>query len=255
MHGEVEEDQIVDLLEGRADDPAVVPVDGRVRGDDVADQPGAHRLAHIGEMRRPAAVLVDGELDAVPVGEFDQPLAGVEIDDERFLRQHMLAGLERRLDQRHALGRMRRDVEHLDVVAAKQALEIVGGDGVGVELVAPRLGARQRARHDRRDIETGAAVGVEMREGNAPCPDQRDLRPVVFGHRRPVGQLRRRDFRHRLADQRIVGFGGKIVLAHGSSFTVRFSRAESTALSVICWPMRDSFGSSGPEIFSPVAIR
>ena len=39
VHREVEEDQIVDLLERRADDPAMVPVDRRVRGHDVADQP------------------------------------------------------------------------------------------------------------------------------------------------------------------------------------------------------------------------
>ena len=105
MHGEIEEDKVVDLLEGRADDPAMVPMDGGMGGDDVADQPCPDSLAHIGEMRRPAAVLVDRELDAVFVGQLDQPLAGVEIDDERFLRQHMLAGLERGLDQRHALDR------------------------------------------------------------------------------------------------------------------------------------------------------
>ncbi len=181
VHREIEEDQIVDLLERRADDPAMVPVNSRVRGDDVADQAGANRLANVGEVRRPAAVLVDGELDAMPVGEFDQPLACVEIDDKRLLRQHMLAGLQRRFHQRHALHWMRRDVEHLDIVAAQQALEIVGGNGIRVEFVATRRGAHQRARHDRRDVQTGTAVGVKMGERNAPCPDQRDLRPVVLG--------------------------------------------------------------------------
>ena len=57
-----------------------------------ADQPGAHRLAHPGEVRRPAAVLVDGEPHALRVGEVAEPRAGVEVDDEGLLRQHVLAG-------------------------------------------------------------------------------------------------------------------------------------------------------------------
>jgi hypothetical protein len=37
--------------------------------------------------------------------------------------------------------------------------------------------------------------------------------------------------------------------------TVRFSRADSTALSTICWPIRDRRGDSGPVTSSPVSIQ
>ena len=97
----------------------------------LADQPGAHRLAHPGEVRRPAAVLVDREPHALRVGEVAEPLAGVEVEDERLLRQHVLAGRERRLDHRQPLGRVRRDVDDRDVVARERAGDVVGRLGAG----------------------------------------------------------------------------------------------------------------------------
>ena len=89
---------------------------------DVAEEPAAHRFADVAEVGRPAGVLIDGELDAHFVGQIGQPLADVEIDDERLLAQHVLAGLERGLDERRPHGGVRGDVDDLDVVAAQHFL-------------------------------------------------------------------------------------------------------------------------------------
>jgi len=46
LDGEIIKDQILDIVERRACDPAMVPVDARMHADHLADQPRMHRLAH-----------------------------------------------------------------------------------------------------------------------------------------------------------------------------------------------------------------
>ena len=96
--------------------------------------------------------------------------------------------------------------------------DVVGRLGVGEELVAPRLGPRQRAVADHRDVEAGRAVGGEMRRRDAAGADERDARPVGPRQRRPVGQVRRR---HLGRGRRLQRVGVEVGLAHGTSGTVR----------------------------------
>ena len=91
---------------------------------DLADQPGFDSLAHISEMRRPTAVLVDGKPHAFLCRAVAEAFPDVEIEHERLLRQHVLSGVDRRLDQWDALSRMSRDVDHLDTRAVQNRLVI-----------------------------------------------------------------------------------------------------------------------------------
>ncbi len=151
MDAEIPQHEIVDRLEGGAGDPAVIPANADMRADDLADQPGRDGLTHVGEMRRPAAVLVDRELYAPPLGLRDQRLAGREVLDERLLRQDMLAGRERAPHQVDPHVGMGRDVEHRDPGIAEHVLEIVGGARLRER---KRRGGLARAPGSREQIET-----------------------------------------------------------------------------------------------------
>ena len=52
----------------------------------LTDEAGADRFPDIGEMRGPAAILIDRELDLAPRRELDEFAPVVEILDEWFLR-------------------------------------------------------------------------------------------------------------------------------------------------------------------------
>ena len=144
VDGEVVEDQVVHILERPAFDPAVVPMDVAVDGVDRAQQAGANRFADVTEVGRPAGVLIDGQLDAHLVGQVGQPLADVEVEDERLLAEHVFAGAEGGLDERRALGRMRRDIDDLHIVAGEHLPIVVGDIGVGIKFVAAFF-ARERS--------------------------------------------------------------------------------------------------------------
>ena len=106
VHGEVVEDEIVDRLEGRAGDPAVVPVDRRCRRDCTSPIRPARTASRIQARcgaQRP--FWLTASRTPLRVGEVAEPRAGVEVDHEGLLRQHVLAGRERRLDHRQPLGR------------------------------------------------------------------------------------------------------------------------------------------------------
>ena len=113
--------------------------------------------------------------------------------------------------------------------------DVVRRLGVGKELVAPRLGLGERPAADHRHVEARRPIRVEMRRRDAARSDQRDARPIVLRHRRPVGQVGRRDLGGRRALQ---GVGVEVRrLGHATSATVRFVSAESTALSTIRCPI------------------
>ena len=143
MNAEIPQHQIVDRLERRAGDPTVIPADRHMRADDLADEPRGDGLAQIGQMRRPAPVLVDGELDTALLGLLDQRLAGREVLDERLLRQDMLAGGEGAPHQVDPNVRMGRNVENCDAGIVEHLVEIVRRVGVRKEIVAPRPRALQ----------------------------------------------------------------------------------------------------------------
>jgi hypothetical protein len=97
----------------------------------IADQPRAHRLAHPRLVRRPAAVLVDGELHALVLGQLHEVFAHTEIGDEGLLAQHVLARLQRRLDDRRAMLGVERDVDHVDLGIGQHRLPVVLDPRVG----------------------------------------------------------------------------------------------------------------------------
>jgi hypothetical protein len=108
--------------------------------DDIADQPRAHRLAHPRLVRRPAAVLVDGELHALVLGQLHEVLAHTEIGDEGFLAQHVLARLQRRLDDRRAMLGVERHVDHVDLGIGQHVLPVVLDPRGGAVFGGLRLG-------------------------------------------------------------------------------------------------------------------
>ena len=119
MDAEIPEDEIVHRFERRARNPAMIPADLDMNADDLADEAGADRLPDIGEMRGPAAVLIDGELEPAPLREFDEFAAVIEVLNERLLRQHVLVGVQRAPHEVEADVRMGGEVEHAHVRVAQ----------------------------------------------------------------------------------------------------------------------------------------
>src|SRR5258706_935970 len=122
---EIIEDDVADAVEGSAGDPVVVPVDGEMGTEDLADQAGADRLADVGEVRGPSGVLVDGEFYVLRAGEIDEVLTGVEIEHEGLLAKDVLVGIKGGFDDRDALDGMGGDVDDFNVVALEE-IAIVG---------------------------------------------------------------------------------------------------------------------------------
>ena len=86
VDAEVPKNEIVDRLESGACDPAVVPADLDMDAGHVADEAGADGFTDIGEMGRPAAVLVDREPEPLGFRQRDERLPDREVFDERLLR-------------------------------------------------------------------------------------------------------------------------------------------------------------------------
>ena len=120
VDAEIPEDEIVHRFERRPRDPAVVPADLDMNAGDFADQASMDRLPDIGEMRRPAAVLIDGELEAAPLRQLNEFAAVVEVLDEGLLRQHVLVGVQRAPHEVEADVRMGGKVENAHVRIAQQ---------------------------------------------------------------------------------------------------------------------------------------
>src|SRR5271168_717069 len=92
---------------------------------DFADEPRRDGFAEPGQMRRPAAVLVDRELRPAPLGLLDELAAGSQILYEGLLRKDVLAGGERASHEIDAKLGVRRDVENLDPGIVQQPFEII----------------------------------------------------------------------------------------------------------------------------------
>ena len=150
-------------------------------------------------MGRPAAVLIDGELEAAPLRQLDEFAPVVEVLDERLLRQHVLAGVQGAPHEVEADVRMGGEVEDADVRVAQQRVEIVGDARAREMGVAARTGALEIARADGDDVEAMARVGLEMRRADPARADKRDRYATVARHRRTIGKLRRFDLRRGLA--------------------------------------------------------
>jgi hypothetical protein len=192
-------------------------------------------------------------LHALVLGQLHEVLAHAQIGDEGFLAQHVLARLQRRLDDRRAMLGVERHVDHVDLGIGQHVLPVVLDPRGGAVFGGLRLGLGPRAVPECRDLPSRGAVGVEMAAGDAARADHPDPGAVGPGHRRAVGQVGGRDLWQRLGLQGI-GVGIARILGHGISSNVRFSAAERAAVSTIRCAVRQRAGSSGPPTGSPRAI-
>src|SRR5262245_9602314 len=127
VNAEIIKDQALNLFEFRSDDPVVIPMRAEMSAHQPPDQSGLYRLSNEAEMRRPASILIDGQPDSASVGQFSQPLAGVQIGDEGLLTQNVFAGSKRLFDDLDSIFGMRRDVNDFDRIAPQQ-LAVIGRD-------------------------------------------------------------------------------------------------------------------------------
>src|SRR5580704_8450288 len=145
MDAEVPEDEIVHGFERCPRNPAVVPADLDVDASDLSDEAGASRLPEIGEVRRPAAVLIDRELEAAPLRELNEFPPVIEVLDERLLRQHVLIGLQRAPHEIEADVQMGCEVEDAHIRIAQYGIEIVSDARIWEMGGAARPGALEIA--------------------------------------------------------------------------------------------------------------
>ena len=119
--------------------------------------------------------------------------ADIEIEHERLLRQHMLAGFERPpISGARSVG-MQRDVDDGDVRVADQRVRRCRWPArrERTDRACPRHGRGADRRSPRRSARI--SVGVEMREADAAGADQSDRSRPVAWHRRRVGEHGRGD--------------------------------------------------------------
>ncbi len=118
----------------------------------------------------PPAVLVHRKSDAALVGQFDESLAELKVDDERLLTEDVLARLECVLENWCAVGRVRKNVDDGDIVALEY-LVIVGGDvGVGVERLAVLLGALAGSVAQHANVVAASRYAVRCCSAMPPVP-------------------------------------------------------------------------------------
>jgi hypothetical protein len=167
---------------------------------DFADQPSRTRLADIGEVRRPAAVLVHGELEPAALRQLDQFAAVIEVLDEGFLRQHVLMGVQGAPHEIKADVRVGCEIENTHVWVAQKGIEIIGDAGAGKIGLASGVRTSKIARADRDDVQATVCIGVEMRAADAAGANQRDRDATVARHRRVIRKVRRFNLDCRLGD-------------------------------------------------------
>ena len=123
----------------------------------------------------------DVEREPAVIGLRGQPLIGLRVERQRLLAEHVLAGGQRRRDQRLVQRRRRRDQHGVDVVALERLLE------VGVDR-APGLQSRARPRpgRDRRSPAVARGARAAARAGaSRPSARHRPARgPSSAGARR-----------------------------------------------------------------------
>ena len=90
-------------------------------------------------MRGPPAVLVHGQLHILLFCKLDEPFSLVQIEHERLLAEHVLAGFDRGANDRQSLLGMRGDIDNFHVVSL-QHLTIIGVNlRPRIEFVTPLL--------------------------------------------------------------------------------------------------------------------
>ena len=105
---------MMDLREGCARCPGMIPVQNHVHGTDLANQSGFHRVPHIGEIRRPSPVLIHGHAHATCLRVGDKSLGGGQIHGKGLLAEDVFARVGGTEDQVFPRFRMRRDIHDPD---------------------------------------------------------------------------------------------------------------------------------------------
>ena len=94
MDGEVVEDDVINGFKGRSFDPGVIPIQEDVDAVNVTDESVVDRSLHIPHVGCPTTVLIDGKLQAFYFGQVGKSGCDVQVERERLLTEHMLAGVE-----------------------------------------------------------------------------------------------------------------------------------------------------------------
>src|SRR5215470_350459 len=198
VNAEIVKDEVFDLFELRPDDPVVIPMRAEMRAHQAPYQSGPQSLSNEAEMRRPASVLIDGQLDSASLGQIGQSFADNQISDERLLAQNVFACSNRLFDDFDSTLRMRCDVNDLDLVAPQQ-LAVIGRDRrVGVKLLLISASFAFRVVAQRGDAETRMAIRVQVLYGYAAAAYEADRRIVGLRISRLIRQDGRFDPRARL---------------------------------------------------------
>jgi hypothetical protein len=157
--------------------------------DDVADRTVLDEQRRHAPCGRPPAVLVDGELESSPLRLAGELARRLHIERERLLRQDMLPGLEGAADELRAGGRMRRDVDDLDLRVGEELVER-RKHPLDPELL---LDPRRRLRSQVEDADDALVVPAIRREvaqpNDAAAPDDADPGPPALGEDRAVLEL------------------------------------------------------------------
>ena len=118
MDRKIIKDQLLNLLESRALDPTVIPVDAAVHADDIAQNPRMGCFTQVAKMWSPPAILIDGQKYPLFLGQVGELLTDSDVEHKRLLAKHMLASSQAVFDDRGTNVRMSRDVDHFDSRAA-----------------------------------------------------------------------------------------------------------------------------------------
>ena len=165
----------------------------KIDGGHFPDQTGADCIAQVAEVGRPASVLVDRELEPFFVSQIDEFFAFLQIEDEGFLTEEVLACPQAVEKDGQAVGGVGRDVHDLDVIPFEDFPVILVDRSLGIELVTHGLGFGRGAVGKGDYAVAASPVVFEVKLTDPPGPDQGDARVVFFGAGRKVMDLGRLD--------------------------------------------------------------
>ena len=132
-------------------------------------------------MRGPSAVLVHRDLHAASLGLLHDALAEVQVRDEGFLAEDVLACIDHRLEHGCALRGVRSEVEHLYVVPGEERVPVLADFGVGVESLLQRAGLRDVQITEDRHVVARGAVSAQVLDGYPAAAHEADPRPKPAG--------------------------------------------------------------------------
>lgn len=98
MDREIIEEKMLDGVESRSGDPAVVPMKRKMNTEDIASDSLGNGLTQVAEVRGPASVLVHSEPNSGLVRRRSQLPAGGKIKHEWLLAEYVFSSMDRVTD-------------------------------------------------------------------------------------------------------------------------------------------------------------